>query len=93
MKMGIYEEYGVKRVINCRSTTTVLGGGVLHPKVVEAMVDAAKSPVPLRMLDVKLGKIIANICGAEAAIITTSTTGGLAIAFAGVAMRETELTK
>jgi hypothetical protein len=93
IKMGIYEELGVRRVVNCRSTTTVLGGGVMHPKVVKAMAEATGSAVPIRMLDVRCGKIIADICGAEAALLTTSATGGLALAAAGCAMRSTELAK
>ena len=89
--MGVYEELGVRRVINCRSTTTALGGSVMHPEVVKAMAEATGSAIPVRMLDVRCGKIIAAICGAESALLTTSATGGLALAAAGCAMRTTEL--
>ena len=83
VEMGVYEELGVRRVINCRSTTTALGGSVMHPEVVKAMAEATGSAIPVRMLDVRCGKIIAAICGAESALLTTSATGGLALTAAG----------
>jgi len=91
--MGIYEELGVRRVINCASHYTPLGQNVMHHDVVQAMAEAAESPVPILELERKCAKIIANICGAEDALLTTSATGGILLAFAGAAMRETELTK
>jgi len=89
--MGIYEELGVRRVINCAGSVTPLGQGVMHPEVVKAMAEAAESPVPILELDRRCCEIIAEICGAEAALLTTSAAGGLDLAFAGCAMRETDL--
>jgi L-seryl-tRNA(Ser) seleniumtransferase len=90
-KTRIYEELGVRRVINCAGAITLLGQGVMHRDVVKAMAEAAESPVPILELDRRCCEIIANICGAESALLTTSAAGGLDLAFAGCAMRETEL--
>ena len=37
---GIYEELGVRRVVNARGHLTVLGGSVIQPKVFAAMEEA-----------------------------------------------------
>ena len=89
--MGIYEKYGIRPVINCQCPLTPLGGGIMPSEVVDAMVEAAKNCVSIRMLDVKCGRIIADICGAEAALITASTTSGLVLSAASCAMRNTEM--
>ena len=39
--MDLYEELGVKTVINAAGTQTFLGGSIVHPKVMEAMKEAA----------------------------------------------------
>jgi L-seryl-tRNA(Ser) seleniumtransferase len=64
-----YEDIGVRRVINGRGTVTVLGGSVMPPEVVAAMVDAAKSHVSLPDLQRKAGAKIAEMIGVPAAMI------------------------
>ena len=39
--MDIYDELGVRKVINGLATVTVLGGSVIPPEVVAAMAEAA----------------------------------------------------
>ena len=41
MNEKIYESLGVKRVINGASWVTVLGGSIMPPEVIQAMVDSA----------------------------------------------------
>jgi len=65
-----YEDIGVRRVINGRGTVTVLGGSVMPPEVVAAMVDAAKSHVNLPDLQRKAGAKIAEMIGVPAAMIS-----------------------
>ena len=65
-----YEDIGVRRVINGRGTVTVLGGSVMPPEVVAAMVDAAKSHVSLPDLQRKAGAKIAEMIGVPAAMIS-----------------------
>lgn len=64
-----YEDLGVRRVINGRGTVTVLGGSIMPPEVVAAMVDAAKSHVSLPDLQRKAGAKIAELIGVPAAMI------------------------
>ena len=64
-----YEDLGVRRVINGRGTVTVLGGSIMPPEVVAAMVDAAKSHVSLPDLQRKAGAKIAEMIGVPAAMI------------------------
>ena len=45
--MGIYEELGLRTVINASGTLTRLGGSRMAPEVLAAMADAAASFVPL----------------------------------------------
>ena len=65
-----YEDIGVRRVINGRGTVTILGGSVMPPEVVAAMVDAAKSHVSLPDLQQKAGAKIAEMIGVPAAMIS-----------------------
>jgi L-seryl-tRNA(Ser) seleniumtransferase len=65
-----YEDIGVRRVINGRGTVTILGGSVMPPEVVAAMVDAAKSHVSLPDLQRKAGAKIAEMIGVPAAMIS-----------------------
>ncbi|HUG80932.1 MAG TPA: aminotransferase class V-fold PLP-dependent enzyme [Bryobacterales bacterium] len=65
-----YEDIGVRRVINGRGTVTILGGSVMPPEVVAAMVDAAKSHVSLPDLQQKAGAKIAQMIGVPAAMIS-----------------------
>ncbi|HGJ66268.1 TPA: SelA-like pyridoxal phosphate-dependent enzyme, partial [bacterium] len=39
--MNVYDELGVKKVINGIATVTVLGGSIMPPEVVQAMVEAS----------------------------------------------------
>ena len=41
--MDIYEELGVERLINAAGTQTSLGGTLMPPEVMDAMVSAGRS--------------------------------------------------
>jgi len=86
--MGIYEELGVKRIINALGTSTMLGGSVLDKDVIDAIADAATSFVNMKELEEKAGKIIAEITGAEAAYVTSGAFAGLVLAVAACMIRE-----
>ena len=45
--MGIYEDLGIRRVINGNATLTALGGSIMPPPVVTAMAEAAESFVDI----------------------------------------------
>jgi len=69
--MGVYEEIGVRRVINAAFCLTVLGGSTLSKEMMEAAHEANKSFVEMGELCEKAGAKIAGITGADAAHITT----------------------
>ena len=68
--MGVYEDLGLKRVINCSGKMTALGASTLHPDIVAAMGEASQQFVLLEDLHRKAGEIIAGYAGAEAACVT-----------------------
>ena len=75
--MGVYEEIGVRRVINAAFCLTVLGGSTLSKEMMEAAHEANRYFVEMGELCKKAGEIIAGITGAEAAHITTGAFCGL----------------
>jgi L-seryl-tRNA(Ser) seleniumtransferase len=80
--MSIYDELGVKRVINAMGTYTFLGGSIILPEALKAMCEAAKAFVNMNELQKRAGEIIANITGAEAACVTSGAAAGLVLAVA-----------
>lgn len=80
--MGIYEELGVKRVINASGTLTVLGGSLMEQGTLEAMNEAAKSFVNMAELAEKAGNIVAEATGAEDGLVTSGAAASLALAAA-----------
>jgi len=80
--MGIYEELGVKRLINAWGTVTRVGGSIMSPRVLEAMTEASEAFVDIDELLLKAGARIAKITGAEAAFITSGAAAGMAVAAA-----------
>ncbi len=91
--MGIYEQLGVKRVINCVSTTSPLGSSVTYPEVMEAMKEASSHYVVIDDLQQKVGKTIAQLTGSEAAIVTSGCDAALTLATAACMMKGTPLEK
>ena len=80
--MGVYEEIGVRRVINASFCLTDLGGSILSKEIIDAALEANGCFVEMRDLGKKAGEIIAGITGAEAAHITTGAFGGLVLSAA-----------
>lgn len=80
--MGVYDELGLKPVINASGTLTRLGGSRMHPEVLAAMAEAAATFVPIDDLQERAGAEIASICGAEAAYVVVGAAAGLALATA-----------
>lgn len=80
--MGIYEELGVRKVINCMGPYTKIGGSLMPAEVVKAMHEAAKSFVSMDELLEKAGEKIAELTGAPAAFITSGAAAGLAVSAA-----------
>ena len=80
--MGIYEELGVKRVVNASFALTRLGGSTFTKEVLKAMEEANKSYAYLWDLIKRGGEIIAEGCGAEAGWITSGAFNALVLSAA-----------
>lgn len=75
--MDIYAELGVTPVINAAGTLTNLGGSLMPPEVLEAMTSAARSYVDMEQLHRAAGARIAELIGAEAAVICDGAAAGI----------------
>lgn len=87
----IYQQLGVKRVINCVSTTSPLGSSVVDPQVMTAMNAASRHFVALDDLQTKVGAVIAAITSTESAIVTSGCAAALTMATAACMMKNTPL--
>lgn len=77
--MGVYEDLGVRRIINACGTWTWLGGTLMAPEVLEAMAEAAKSFVTLEDLQAKAGSFIAEVTSSEAAYVTCGASAAITL--------------
>jgi len=77
--MGIYEQLGVKPIINLWGTATRLGGALMDDEVVEAMVQASRESVKMDELQAAAGRIIADLTGAEAGYVTCGAASALTL--------------
>lgn len=80
--MSIYDELGIRPVINANATLTRLGGSVMHPDVLAAMTEASKHFVDLDLLQRRVGERLAQLTRNEAAFVTSGAAAGLALATA-----------
>ena len=79
---AIYAKLGVRPVINGVGTVTVLGGSIMPPEVVEAMVQASRHFIRLPELQEKAGAHIAGLLGVPAAMITAGAASAITVAAA-----------
>ncbi len=80
--MSIYEELGIRPVINACATLTKLGGSIMPPEVVAAMEDASHCFVDLEELQSKVGDQIARLTRNEAAYVSSGAAAGIVLAVA-----------
>jgi L-seryl-tRNA(Ser) seleniumtransferase len=78
----IYEELGVKPVINAAGNMTLLGGSRPSAKVLEAMEQANRYFADMEELLKRTGAIIAEMLGAEAAMVTPGCAAAIALSSA-----------
>src|SRR5690349_5207416 len=74
---GIYSRLGVRLVINCRGTHTVLRASKVGPELHEAMAAASSEYVMLEELHDKVGERLAELIGSESAMVTTGCAGAI----------------
>jgi L-seryl-tRNA(Ser) seleniumtransferase len=78
----VYEELGVRPVINAAGTLTRLGGLPLPEAVVRAMAEASTACVAMEELEEAAGRVIAEATGAEAGFVTAGAAAGLTLSAA-----------
>lgn len=79
---SIYERLGVRQVINAGGALTRLGGTLMLPQVVEAMVDASHGFVRMDELQARAGAIIGEVTGAESGYVVSGASAGVQISVA-----------
>src|SRR5438552_3827390 len=80
--MSLYEELGIRPVINAYATLTRLGGSRMPPEVVAAMAEASRCFVDLNELQQRVGEQIAALTHNEAAYVCSGAAAGLTLATA-----------
>lgn len=82
--MSIYEELGLRPVINASATLTRLGGSIMPPEVVAAMAEASRHFIDLPELQRRVGERLAQLTKNEAAYVSSGAAAGLAVATAAL---------
>ena len=85
--MTIYDELGVRTLINARGCATLAGGTLMEPEVVAAMAAAAGSFVRIGDLQEVASRRIAALTGAEAGYVTSGAAAGLTLGAAAMLAR------
>src|SRR5215472_15035044 len=75
--MSIYDRFGIRTIINAKGPSTRLSGGLLDADVLAAMTEAATWCVDMAELQAGASKVIAQVTGAEAGIVTSGAAAGL----------------
>ena len=83
----IYVRLGVPRRINAAGTLTRLGGSLMAPEVLQAMMDAAGASVDMAELQTAASRVIANATGARSGIVTSGAAAALTLATAACLAR------
>jgi D-glucosaminate-6-phosphate ammonia-lyase len=71
------ERLGVPIVINACGPVTRLGGGLMHPDVASAMVEASRVCMNMAALQAAACRIITRVTGAQAGIVTTGASAAI----------------
>jgi L-seryl-tRNA(Ser) seleniumtransferase len=83
----IYDDLGVTPIINAAGTNTRLSGGMMAPEVVAAMAEAASACVEMLDLQAAASRVIAEVTGAEAGIVTSGAAAALMVGAAACIAR------
>lgn len=80
----IYGQFGMQPIINAMGHVTVLGGSILSPTVQAAMDAANTGYATMEDLFEQSGRMIAQMLGAEAALVTSGAYAALVTGMAGI---------
>lgn len=78
----VYQDLGVRTIINARGATTAVGGTLMPPEVLRAMENASRHFVVLEELNRAVGRKIAEATGAEAGYVTSGSAAGMLLSAA-----------
>lgn len=78
-RRNVYEELGIRPVINFRGTHTVIGASKQWPELHEAMAQASQQYVSLEELQDRVGERLSRLIGTEAAMVTTGAAGAITL--------------
>lgn len=85
--MGIYEDLGITPIINATGSVTRLGGAPMPPAVVEALKLGATEAVVLDQLQAAASRVIAELTGTEAGLVTAGAAAALTLGTAAILTR------
>ncbi|MCE2397280.1 hypothetical protein J4G02_22490 [Candidatus Poribacteria bacterium] len=77
MNYPTYESIGVRPLINCRGTFTIISGSIILPEVREAMVRASQRYVNIDELMERVGIRIAELMDCEWGLVTDGCAAAL----------------
>jgi D-glucosaminate-6-phosphate ammonia-lyase len=78
----IYDELGVRKVINGLATVTILGGSIMPPEVVATMAEASRHFVEIDEVQARVGERIAAWTHNEAAYVCCGAAAGIVLSTA-----------
>lgn len=81
---GVYDDLGVKRLVNAMGSMTRMGGSTIGPRVRDAMDEANESFVDMADLLDKSGRAVAGLLGTEAALVTSGAFAAMVLGAAGI---------
>ncbi len=81
-KGTVYSRLGIRPLINAAGTYTMLSASLLPREVARAMEEASRAHVAIDELHAAVGKRIAELTGAEAALVTAGAANALQLATA-----------
>lgn len=85
--MDVYRRLGIEPIINASGSVTRLGGAPLPQVVLDAFCAAAQESVPLDELQGAASRILAEVTGAEAGIVTSGAAAALTLGAAAILAR------
>lgn len=74
---NLYEELGIRPILNFRGTHTTIGASKQWPELHQAMEAASSQYVALDELHEKVGARLSQLIGTEAAMVTTGAAGAI----------------
>src|SRR5580698_6673539 len=79
---GLYEQIGVRPLVNAKGTYTIISGSLSLPEVKQAMEEAGRHYVNMDELMAAVGARLAKITGADWGIVTGGCAAAIAVATA-----------